>query len=444
MFELEKELLANQEALLTIKVNEDEVAGAMQKAARHIARETHIPGFRKGKAPYRVVVQMFGEDAVRQQAAEDLLDVLYPKVLEQAELEPYASGKVENITLTPLVYTVRVPLIPSVDLGDYKSLRLDPEPIEITDEELAHVLEHVRLDHAITEPVARPAQLGDEVVLHVLNIEVDGETVIHDHDERVILDTAAPYLASGFVEALVGMSAKEEKMFYLTLPEDFDEEEFQGAEAEVTVEVAEVRSRVLPELDDALASTVGNFETLDELTADLQQRMLEYKQTNAHEAYRMQLLEAFVAGAAIAYPPIMEEEELDHVVERAKQNVTRRFKMEWADFLRLQRKSESDVREELRPQATKNLREMLAITELAKQMNVDVSEEEAHQALVDFLRSVGMPETEILGPKARDYVTLLQGMRMEIYERKALEQLERLAQGLPLETIEADEPAGAE
>ncbi len=392
MFEVKKELLESHEALLTVDVDAKAFQKGMQKAARKIAREVHIPGFRKGKAPYNVVLRRFGEEMIKNEAAEIILDEIYPQVLEQAAVEPYAAGGVEEMQLDPVSFKIRVPLAPEVDLGDYLGLRLDKEAVVVTDEDLEQALEHVRKDKAILAPVDRPAELGDVIVLSELTGEIDeDETLVHEHGVEILLDVEDPYICAEFIEALVGLSAGEEKSFDVLLPEDFEEEDLRDVVVDFFVEVETVNTRTLPELDDALASAAGNFETFEELRADLVERILAYKEQIAAMDYRDALVEALVAQSEVRYPPQMLEEELDDVVEDVRKNLQREHQLSLEDYLRLQGKTLELLREELSPVAESRLTQGLVLSEFALREQVQVSLEEVQSEIDSFILNLGLP-----------------------------------------------------
>jgi trigger factor len=433
VFELtNKEVLDTQEALLTLEVDEGAVAKAKQKAARDIARQIDIPGFRKGKAPYNIVVQRVGEETILQEAADELLEEIYPEALERAEIEPYGPGSIEEMTLSPMVFKVRVPLAPEIDLGDYQSLRLEPEEVEVTERELSHALRQVREDQAVLEPVERPIEWGDRVTLAHLTGEVDGEDIIHEHDVDVVMEEGEDFFTPGFLEALVGMEMGEEKVFTLTLSEDFSEPSLQGQEVQFTVEIDQVQSREAPELDDALASAVGNYETLDELKEDLRQRLKAHKEDQAHEAYRAELVQTLVEGSEVRYPPILEEKELDLLLEQFKQDTAQRSGIDWEDLLRLQGTTEDQIREQLRPQAVERLTRALVLSEFAREIDVSLSDEDVLREMRQILTSVGVTDESVQERFGVDS-KMGQDIRASLLGRKTVDALERLAQGKPLE-----------
>ncbi len=428
MFELQTEILEQHEALLTVEIAEETVQKAMRKTARRIARQYNIPGFRKGKAPYNVVVRAAGEETVRQEAAEALLEQLYPQVLKQAEIEPYAEGNLEDINLNPLVFKIRVPLQPLIDLGDYRSLRREPDPPEVTDEELASELKNLQWHNAMLDVVTRPARPGDAVSLWLLEGRINDEVVVHEHHVKIALVAKDYFIAPGFIETLVGMSAGEEKTFSLTMPEDFEDEDLQGEDVEFTVNVEEVYQRTLPGLDDALASAVGPFETLEELKDDIRQWILNYKTDEATDNYLRALVKDLIAITEVRYPPIMEEEWVDALLEETKTSVEQRQDMEWEDYLRLQGQTEKQVREKLRPEAVRRLREGLVMGKFASEVGVTVTDAEVKEEIRDLREGAELHDSKSqssFDPES----ALARDARQRLLVRKTLDKLELLGRG---------------
>lgn len=429
MFTVTKEVLENCEALLTVEFEEAQVQEAMRKAARKISNDMHFPGFRKGKVPYHVVVRQVGEEFVRREAAELLLDTTYVEILKQAEVEPVAAGSLEDLALMPLQLKIRVPLMPVVTLQEYADLRLTPEAVEVSEREVGQVLERVREGYALKQPVERPAALGDEVLLAHIEGRVNGQVFLHEHDVPLVLDPEEPRLIPGLVEALVGLSAGEEKLFHLTLPEDFGDPALNNAEAEFEVHVESVAERTLPALDDALASTVGNFETLEDLRANVRSSLYNRKQEAADEAYDDALIKALVARADVRYPPIMLEDEIDDEIMVFRSRVQTEQDMAWEDFLRLQGLQEEQLREILRPRAIEHLTERLVIEEFARREGITVDEQELRTAYETLLSHLDVPSRK-KQPFSMN-LPLVQNIRRSMLRPRVLAALKRLAQGLP-------------
>lgn len=441
MFKVTKEVLESCEALVIVEVEESTVQSFMQKAARKIASENPFPGFRKGKVPYNMVLSRVGASALRREAAELVLESIYADALEQAEVDPVGPGSLEDIAIEPMVLKIRVPVAPVVELGDYSDLRLEMQPLEVTDAELDEALKHLQNEHTVAEPVSRPAALGDRVTLGHVEATANGEVFIHDHDVNVVLNPEDRNVVPGLVGQLVGLSAGEEKMFHLTLPEDFSESSLRNADAEFVVHVESVGELTTPALDDAFASAVGNFETFDALRADLRDRMHDYKHEQAHEAYHKALVDALVERARqVLYPDVLLQEEMDEMQSAFKVRMPQQLGMPWEDFLRLQGMTEEQFRDSLRSSASKRLTERLVIEEFARREGIGVTEQELRDNYEQILDALEIP-----GRDRRPYspdLMVVADSRKQLLRAKALAKLELLAQGdsAPRSGIMAVEP----
>ncbi len=438
MFEIKKELLETHEALLKVEIEGNTVKQAMQKAARAIAGKVNIPGFRKGKAPYAKVLQYVGEGSILQEAADALIEEIYPQVIEQAGIEPYGSGTLEKIDPSPLTFTIRVPLEPEVTLGDYYSLRHPWEDVTISDEEVANVLEQVRAEHAILEPLERPAELGDEVHINVVGA-VDGTVIVDEDDIEVPLSEDTPFITPAFVEALVGLSVDEEKSFTIVFPEDFREATLRGAEAQFDVKVVGVYERVLPNLDDALASTVGAFETLDDLKNDVQTRLREARERQTKETYHDNLVAALVEQSEVRYPPAVLKHTLDEMIENAEKGTQRDRHMSLKDALQLQGMTVEQFREQLVPRAEADVKRSLVLSKFATEQNILVSDDEVVQEYSSMMTMFGQPNMAN-APRLDLNSPLGRNVRLTVLGRKTLERLEKIGRG----EVEATSPTPEE
>jgi trigger factor len=188
MLNVQTEHLENHTARITVEVDAEQINQAMRQAARQIAKKARIPGFRPGKAPFNVIVTMFGYDYVLGEALENVGNDIYRQALEESQIEPYAPGSLEKTEAGGQKLTFIVPKRPTVDLGDYREVRVEHEPIEVTDAMLNRAIERMRQDEALVEEVERPARLGDQVLCSHISVtrapladdEVDGDD---DQDE---------------------------------------------------------------------------------------------------------------------------------------------------------------------------------------------------------------------------------------------------------------------
>jgi trigger factor len=262
---------------------------------------------------------------------------------------------------------------------------------------------------------------------HLVGRASDGSVFLDEEDARVLLETDADGPIPGLVEALIGLEPGEERSFTLVLPEDFDVEELRGEEAEFTVDVDNVYERILPELDDDLARTVGKYDSFEELEEDVRERLKERQWAQAESEYAEQVLEEVIEQAEVSYPPVMLEELLDDAVENYEVQVERREHMMLKDYLRIQGKTMEDLREELKPGVVDSLKRSLVLGEIVEREDLEVSDEELDVQIAE--------SSEQYGERAEEVRTALRapGAQRDIRNRmlanKAIQRLVTIAKG---------------
>jgi trigger factor len=420
---------------LTIEVEEERVNHARQRVARQISREVTIPGFRKGRAPYDVVVQRLGQQVVRDELVSFLAEDVYREALEQGDIVPYAPGTLEETRFDPFTLTFTVPLPPKVELGDYRSYRRPFHGREVSQEALTQALEAIREQNAILAPLDRPAAEGDLLVAELVGRTSEGDVFLQE-EARILLDPDASEPVPGLIHALIGIEDGEERTFTLVLPPDFQVEELQARKAEFTAEAKGIYERIIPGLDDDLARTVGNYDTLDELKSDVHRRLQERERADAESEYADQVLQDVIDQAVVSWPPVMLEEALNDAVEAYGQQTERREHMVLEDYLRIQSKTMEDVREELRPDVEESLKRSLVLGEVVDLEGVIISEEDLDKRIAESSEQYGERAAEVRAalsaPEAR------RDLRSRVLASKAVQQLVAIAKG------KADEATAAE
>jgi trigger factor len=441
--EITTETLENRQLRLTIKVDEERSERAMRQAARQISRQVNIPGFRKGKAPYELIVQRYGEDTVRKEAAEILAEAVYRETLKEKEITPYAPGALDDVSLDPMTFNFTISLPPTVELGDYRAYRLQDEKVRVHEEEVEQAIEKIREQNAILELVERPAALGDGIVIDLVGQTAEGVEFLKADGLRMLLDAESTDPAPGFAEAIVGMEAGEARTFTLTLPADFAREEYRGQEAEFTVKMTEVYASTLPELDDDLARTVGNFDSLKELEQHVRDRLQQAVQGKADEEYAQHVLQDVLKQAQVEYPPVMLEETLDEMVKEMERAVKQQARLALEEYLRFQGKTMEDLQEELEPSAEARLKRALVLGEVVRLEGLDVDKEEIGAHIEEVSTPWGIRADEVRA--SLESATGQQAVRSRLLANKAVQRLVAIAKGEAPEPVPAEEQeAGSE
>ncbi len=431
------ENVATREVLLTIEPEPQQVEQAMRKAARELSRWRPVPGFRPGRAPYAMVERMLGRDLILDQAIQDMAPELYRQALKEANLEPYEQGQLDVASKDPLVLKVNVPLVPVVTLGDYKSLHIDPEPeVSITEAQIDERIETLRRQHAQYETVERPVQLGDQIVASVKG--VSGEETLADQDDMT-LDVTEEATPPGFAESLVGMAAGETREFSLTYAPDYEDSTLAGKKVDYTVTVKTVRKVNLPEINDDLAKTVGDYETVAQMREGIAAELKRIAEYRARQKETDAALEALVANSKVEYPAAAVKNEIENALRNQQQRL-RQFGFTWENYLRMVGKTEEQLREEMRPEAERQLVRRLVLTEFARAEKLSVSESELTNALAVRASAYGDQADEFV-QRMRNRDAML-AFYANTLSSKALDRLTAMLTGRPLP--EEGQPAPAE
>lgn len=426
------ESLENCQLRLTIELDKEQTQQAMQRTARKIAKQANFPGFRKGKAPYKLVVQRYGEDEIRQEAADEMVEKVFREALEQEEIQPYAPAALEEISLDPITFEFTIPLPPTVDLGDYRDYRLKPPTVRVYKKEIQRMLQDIREQNAILELVERPVALGDEAVIDLAGWTDDGTEIVNSDGARILLDAAIAEPAPGFAAALVGMEAGEERTFILILPDDFPQEELRGQEAEFSVSLKEVYDSTLPNLDDDLARAAGNFGSLKELEKSVKEQLRQEAQQEADEEYAAQVIKAIIEQSQAEYPPVMLKETLDDMSKEFERLVKGKTLLSLEDYLRFQQKSLEELQEEWKPQAEYRLKRALVMGEIVTLEVLKVDEEEIEAHIEQAIAQWGIRADEM-----RDSLNSYEGrdsVVRHLLAQKAVRRLVAIARGEAPET----------
>jgi trigger factor len=412
---------------LEVQVEPERVEQAMHQAAKRISESGRIAGFRKGKAPYHVVLRTYGKPAVLHEAVDKLGNEILKEAVTQQDIEPYDNPSLEMMSEEPLKIRFTVPTKPVVELGNYRALRVEPKvPEVIGDDKVGESLEQVRKSNATKVPVDRPAQMWDALRA---DLKIDGpdRNLLNRTDAEVELQEGDEDLVPGFSAAMVGSTVGESRSFELLMPESFENAELAGRTLHVDATVRDIREVQVPALDDELAKTVGDFDTLDELRADVRQNLEENAERNAREQYEEEALKAGLAQARIEFPDVMVEEELRHSLSDMMRDVAQQgFTFE--NWLRMNNLNVDGLRASLRPGVEERLRRSLFLYNLAEREGLKVESADidaAVQAETDKYPEEMQAEVRRVYGTENGRVSL--GLRL--LQRRAMDKLVSIAKG---------------
>ncbi|NIV14948.1 MAG: trigger factor [Aliifodinibius sp.] len=392
------EFLDTHEAKLTVVVDPENFQGAKRKAAKQLSKKYKIPGFRPGKAPFAVIQKHVGEGAITEQAIGNLIDEIYPKAIEEANLSPYGPGSLEEMSsLEPPTFEFLVPLIPEVKLSDYKDVRIEFTTKEVTEENIQEVIDNLRENQATIEPVERPIEEGDMVYI-TLSGDKKGE---EDPDKKVLLEERrypviiekeetennSEYPFPGFSRKLIGLNVGDKKKVQNKFKEDYEFEELRGVTGIYQLKVEEIKGRTLPEVNDEFAKSVGDYETLEDLHNEIKQTLTEQFKSEQQSEYDSKIIDFLIENAEIKYPPQMLEDEIDDYIhdlehQLANQGLTIDL------YLKSRSMEMSDLRDEVKENAEARMKRGLILMEVANTEEIEISPEEINERVQQTLQEV--------------------------------------------------------
>ena len=417
-----------------------DVEKATSRAARAMAKEMRMPGFRAGKAPPSLIIQRLGFGPVLQEAIREALPEWYERALLESGVSPIGDPSIEMVSAPesegePLTFKFEVGVRPVAELGEYKGLEVGKEEKEVPDEIVDTEVERIREGFARLEPVEREAAEGDSLLIDFEGF-LDGSAFQGGAAEDYLLGLGSGQLIEGFEEQLVGAKAGEEREVKVTFPADYQAEHLAGEEAVFRVKVKEVREKILPELDDDFASDASEFDTLEELRADIREKVGTALGSRAEEDFRIAAIDAAVDEATVEVPDELATARAGERWERMERQLAQRG-MDPNAFLQMQGKTREELIEETKPDAEKELKREAVVTAIAEAEGIEVSEEEMVEALehsAEHERTTPQKLLERLRQNGRDAM-----VREDLRAQKAIELVADSAKPIPKEQAEARE-----
>ncbi len=432
--------LPDSRVRVEVEVPADLVGRGLQRAARGLAKEMRMPGFRKGKAPPSLVIQRLGFGAVLQDAIRESLPEWYEQGLLSSGISPVGDPSIEIVSAPegegePLEFKFEIGVRPPAQLGEYKGLEVGKAEAEPTEEIVDREVERIREGFAKLEPVERAAADGDVLLVDFEGLR-DGKAFEGGKASDYLLELGGGQLIEGFEEQLSGAEAGEARKVEVTFPEDYQAEELAGEDAVFNVDVKEVREKVLPELDDDFASEASEFETLEELRADIAKRVSEAVDERAEQDFRVAAVDAAVDAATVEMPDALVQARAEERWDRVERQLAARG-MGADAYLQMQGKTREEVLEESKPDAERELKREAVLAAIAEAEAIEVAEEEMVEALAHTAEHERTTPEKLLArlrENGRDAM-----VREDIAVRKAIDLVAESAKPIPLEQAEARE-----
>jgi trigger factor len=428
--------LPDSRVRLDAEVPSDELEQRVQRAASALGRELRIPGFRKGKVPGPMVIQRIGREAVLEQAVRDSMPDWYEEAILRSGVSTVGDPKLE-VDLdevpeagAPLSFSIEVSVTPKATLGTYMGLEVGKRSPEVGNDAIDHELEHMREHFARVETVDRPLAEGDMTIVDFVG-RVDGESFAGGEARDYMLEIGGGRLIEGFEEQLIGAKAGESREVEIDFPDDYHSEDLRGKHAVFDVTVKDVRQKELPELDDDFASEASEFDTIDELRADIEHKLQHAQEHSIEDEFREAVVDAAVAEASVDLPDELVAARAEEMWERTERAL-RAQGIDPETYLKTSGKTRDDVIEEAKQDAARQLSRESVLEAVADAEGIEASDEELLEALAPAAeRENAKPERllERLAKGGRDLP-----IRREIRLRKAVDRLVETAQPIDPET----------
>jgi trigger factor len=359
---------------LTVEVDQERVDAQLKAAAHRLSNKARIPGFRKGHAPYHIVVSMLGKDAVYDEALEVLGQEVYTEALKSQDFRPYAQAQLDEVTHDPMVLKFTVPLEPEINLNDYRAIRVEPETVEITEEQVEKAVEQARDEKAEWRSVERALAAGD-MAYFKLAMTAGGESLF-DGEHNLVITPGSSAVGPGFAEAVVGMEKDQNREFDLTYPDTWADEHVSGKTIHFSATLNDVQEKILPELNDEFAALVGDYASLADFRARLREDLQGQEEHAAIHRYEDAAVNKLTEVAQVCYPPLMVEQELDRMMDELDQRIRREQNLGLDDYVKMTHQTKDELRQNLQVAAERRLKQSLVLSELARQEKLTVSDEE--------------------------------------------------------------------
>jgi trigger factor len=430
--------VVERQTVLHIELEEDDVDPYLNRAYQRVVQKVNIPGFRKGKAPRRIIEQYFGRESMLNEILDTMLPELTTQAITDQNLDAVGLPSIELEELDPFQFSATVPLRPEVDLGEYSSIRIDRSPAVVEDDAVDNRIEQIRLSVATWEPTERPVEIGDMVTAQIKGT-IEENTIFDEADAVYLVNEEIGRPFPGFSEKLVGLETDKSSQFNLLIPEDFADSNLAGKDAHFEVRIKDIKTRILPEVDDEFAKGIGEgYEGLEELKNEIQKGIQTEAEEENSRVHRESIIEALMANATVDMSPLLLQREAEHMVEEQERMVSQ-ANMNIDDYLNSLGKTREEFVEESKSEASDRLKRSFVLEKLAKEEDIEISNEDIDERISEmFANSEQEIPESTQNAQMRDYLS--RSMLME----ETMKKLELIASGGSVESDNTDDITSGE
>ncbi|MDF9408282.1 trigger factor [Pelotomaculum isophthalicicum JI] len=389
------ERIEKNTVLLEVEVDAELFSQAVNKAYRNIVKKVNIPGFRKGKTPRHILERYIGKEALYEEAMEALVPEAYFDAVKDTGIEPVDKPQVEIVQAEegkPVVFKATVIVKPEVELGQYKELEVVKQSYKIEDEDIQKELDRLQNSHAKLLTMEEGTVEKDDIAVIDFLGKTNGEPFKGGEGKDYSLEIGSGSFIEGFEDQIIGMTINETRDIQVTFPNSYQSEELAGKEATFTVTVKEIKRKELAPLDDEFAKDVSEFDTLQELKDDIKNKLIQAAESRAKFMLRRELLDKAVDNAVAEIPDSMIEQQTREMFKNIGDNFARQG-LSVEDYLNYNKSSIEKMKEDMRPEAERNVKTSLVMESIGKAEGITATEEEI-QAEIEKIASAYRQDPE--------------------------------------------------
>lgn len=370
---LEKNFVA-----LEVTVEAEKFVNAVNQAAKLLAKKVNVPGFRKGKAPRRMVEQYVGKQALYDEALDQLVGIAYSEAVLESGIDPVDRPSVDLVQIEEgkdLIFKAKVMVKPEVELGEYKGLNIEQPAAVVTEEEVTEALKAKQQQHARLITLEEGKVENDDTVTLDFEGFTDGVAFIGGKAENYELVIGSGTFIPGFEEGLIGVEIGQPHDVNVTFPDEYHSAELAGKEAVFKTVVKKIQRKELSALDDEFAKDVSEFDTLDELKTDLRNKLMQTTEFRVKDEHAKSIITKVVDNASVEIPEVMITERIRVMLDDLSRNLAQQG-LTLEQYYQFTNSNEQAMQEQLRPQAAESVKTDLVLETIAKAEGIEVSEDE--------------------------------------------------------------------
>ena len=386
------ENLEKNMAKLTIEVSAEDLEKALESAYQKQKKQISVPGFRKGKVPRAMIEKMYGVDVFYEDAANALMQQNYAAAVDESGIDIVSRPTVDVVQIEkgkPFIFTAEVAVKPEVTLGKYMGVTVTKIDTSVSDEEVDEALEKERNNNARTINVTdRPVAQGDTAVIDFEGF-VDGVAFEGGKGENHSLEIGSHTFIDTFEDQLVGKNVGDEVDVNVTFPEQYQAADLAGKPATFKVKINEIKAKELPELDDEFAKDVSEFDTLAEYKEDLRKHLEVEKENEAKRTKEDEAIKKIIDKSTMEIPEAMIETQCENMINEFAQRIAQSG-LSMEQYMQFSGMTIDGLKEQVRPEAETRIKSSLVLEQIAKEENIEVSEDEINAEVEKMAAQYGM------------------------------------------------------